>query len=74
MPDFKDLDEDARRGAQGLPWHPIPPTADGTIDQADRQQVAGVYPGVLAGAPSAPKGGLMLLSDHFNGGMYGKTN
>lgn len=61
--------EDKRRGAQGLPWEPRLPTADGTIDQADRQQVVGVYPGVLAGAAEAPKGGLMLLSNHFNGGM-----
>lgn len=64
--------EDKRRAAQSTPWDPVLPTADGTIDQADRQQVVGVYPGVLAG--SASKGGLMLLSDHFNGGMYGKTN
>lgn len=59
--------ESKRRAAQSVPWHPIPPTADGTIDQADRQQVVGVYPGVLAG--EASKGGLMLLSNHFNGGM-----
>jgi hypothetical protein len=62
-------DEDKRRAAQSTPWQPVLPTADGTIDQADRQQVAGVYPGVLAGEAAAPKGGLMLLSNHFNGGM-----
>ena len=36
--------EDKRRHAVGVKI----PKPDGDIDQADRQQVAGVYPGILA--------------------------
>ena len=33
--------------------HPIHPVADGAaFSQADRQQVQGVYPGILAGVPT----------------------
>ena len=32
-------------------WHPIIPVADGTTDQGDRQQLLGIYRGILAGAP-----------------------
>ena len=35
----------------GLPWRGLLPEPDGTIDQADRQQVALVYVGILAGEP-----------------------
>lgn len=35
----------------GMPWMVITPIADGTIDGADRQMVADVYPGIAAGAP-----------------------
>lgn len=37
-----------RAGAIGLHFMPQLPVGDGTIAQADRQQVVGVYPGVLA--------------------------
>ena len=44
---------DKRAGAiaAGRPWIVIAPIADGTIDQADRQQIVNVYPGILAGEP-----------------------
>jgi len=35
----------------GLPFGGLYPLADSTIDQADRQQSAYMYPGILAGAP-----------------------
>jgi hypothetical protein len=45
----------------GMPWMVITPIADGTIDGADRQMVADVYPGVTPGlpptAPSNPLAG-----------------
>lgn len=37
----------------GLPFIVITPLADGTISAADRQQMAHVYPGIAAGAPTA---------------------
>lgn len=36
----------------GMPWMVITPIADGTIDGADRQMVANVYPGVAVGVPT----------------------
>lgn len=33
----------------GMPWMVLTPIADGTISAADRQMVADVYPGILAG-------------------------
>lgn len=42
--------QDKRAGVQGLHIHPLHPVADGTITQADRQMVVGVYPGILAAA------------------------
>lgn len=42
-----------RRGAQGTFLLPVHPVADGAaLSQADRQQVQGVYPGILAGVPT----------------------
>lgn len=35
----------------GMPWMVLTPIADGTIDGADRQMVADVYPGIAAGEP-----------------------
>jgi len=35
----------------GIPWRGMLPLPDGAIDQADRQQTAFFYPGILAGAP-----------------------
>lgn len=35
----------------GIPFLVITPLADGTIDAADRQHIANVYPGILAGEP-----------------------
>ena len=35
----------------GLPWRGLYPIGDGTISQADRQQTAAFYAGVLAGGP-----------------------
>lgn len=54
MPDFKDLTREDRAGAisAGIPWMVITPLADATIDGADRQMVANVYPGIAAGLPS----------------------
>jgi hypothetical protein len=37
----------------GMPWMVITPIADGTISGADRQMVADVYPGILAGEAAA---------------------
>lgn len=34
-----------------LPWRGLLPAPDGTIDEYDRQQVAFVYAGILAGEP-----------------------
>jgi hypothetical protein len=48
------LDTREKRAAAimaGIPFIIITPLADGTIDAADRQQVAQVYPGILAGVP-----------------------
>lgn len=44
---------DKRAGAisAGIPWMVITPLADATIDGPDRQMVANVYPGILAGEP-----------------------
>ena len=36
----------------GIPFIVITPLADGTIDAADRQMMADVYPGIAAGAPT----------------------
>ncbi|MHA2064185.1 MAG: hypothetical protein ACXABY_07370 [Candidatus Thorarchaeota archaeon] len=47
-----------RAGAQGKHIHPLQPSGNGTIDQADRQMIVGVYPGVLAGG--APTGIVVL--------------
>lgn len=44
---------DERAGAQGTHWIPVYPLGDGSIGQADRQQSAGVYPGILAPSASA---------------------
>lgn len=41
-------------GIPGMPGWMTPPIPDGTIDAGDRQQIAGVYRGISAGAPSAP--------------------
>ena len=49
MPQFKDLTENDRRAAMSTFIFPIPPVADNSIGQADRQQVQGVYSNVLAG-------------------------
>jgi hypothetical protein len=43
----------------GMPWMVITPIADGTIDGADRQMVADVYPGIAAGAPVVVGGEVM---------------
>lgn len=46
-----------RRGAQGTFLLPVHPVADGAaLSQADRQQVQGVYPGILVGEPAPPTG------------------
>ena len=37
----------------GIPFIVIAPLADGTIDAADRQHIAHVYPGISAGLPVA---------------------
>jgi hypothetical protein len=39
-----------QRGAMGIPGVPIAPRPDGEIDRADRQQITGVYPGILTPA------------------------
>jgi hypothetical protein len=43
---------DKRAGAMGWAIMPQLPAADNDIGQADRQQVVGIYPGVLAGVPT----------------------
>lgn len=48
-----------------LPWLLNFPAADGTIDQADAQQVQGVYPGILAGEPVVVDGGTGLRDLNF---------
>lgn len=47
----QDIDPANQRGSAlsvGKPWMPVLPFATGTIDQADRQQVAACYSGILA--------------------------
>lgn len=47
-----DLDSrDKRSSSISLPWMIIFPLSDGTVDDPDRQQSAGDYAGISAGAP-----------------------
>jgi hypothetical protein len=51
------IDTRDRRAAAimaGIPFIVIAPLADGTIDAADRQHIAHVYPGIAAAGPVAP--------------------
>jgi len=65
MPQFDTLTEDDRRGAMGTLVMPIHPTADSAIAQADRQQVVGVYPNVLAGEAAITGGFWFYYHHHF---------
>ena len=50
------IDSETKRRAAiaaGIPFIVMMPVADGTIDAADRQMMADVYPGILAGPPRA---------------------
>lgn len=49
---------DERAGAilPGLPFRGLLPVADGSVAQADRQQVAFLYPGILATETVVPTG------------------
>lgn len=60
--------EDKRRSACCIaaPWKPMPPVANGTINQADRQHVAFCYRGISA--IGAPEGG---LNQFFSSGKWG---
>lgn len=52
-----DLDTRNKRAsaiAFDVRWGHIYPNPDGTISDADRQQIAYKYPGISAGAPPAP--------------------
>ena len=50
-----------------MDWMVNPPVPDGTLDEAaDRQQTAGSYPGILAGAPAASGG---TQASHFGTGL-----
>ena len=53
---------DKRGSAIGLGLVSVLPLADGSIDQADRQQVAHMYVGVLADAPVIVVPGSILVS------------
>ncbi len=44
-------DKRAAAISAGIPFIVITPLADGTIDAADRQMMANVYPGIAAGLP-----------------------
>ncbi len=47
------IDSETKRRAAisaGVPFIVLMPVSDGTIDQGDRQMMADVYPGILAGA------------------------
>ena len=51
------IDSEAKRkAAQGLPFAPTPPVADGEIDAADRAALTGVY---LPSEDEAPEGWLV---------------
>ena len=48
------IDTETKRRAAfsaGIPFIVMMPVADGTIGAADRQMLADVYPGILAGLP-----------------------
>jgi hypothetical protein len=48
------IDSETKRRAAfsaGIPFIVMMPVADGSIDSADRQMLADVYPGIAAGAP-----------------------
>ena len=53
---------DKRGSVIGLSLVSVLPLADGSIDQADRQQVAHMYIGVLADAPVIVVPGSILVS------------
>lgn len=52
MPGIDTREKRAGAISAGIPFIVISPIADASIDQADRQQIIDVYPGILAGAPS----------------------
>lgn len=54
-----------------VPWRGLLPLADGAIGQADRQQVALAYPGILAAGTLAQAGPFTLTISDV--GMYTLT-
>ena len=54
--------QDERAGAMGMFIIPLMPVPDGAaFSQADRQQIIGVYPGILAGPPASPTSRARLI-------------
>ena len=49
MPDLDTREKRASGVHVGVPWRGVLPLPDGTVSQADRQQVATFYAGILAG-------------------------
>ena len=67
--------QDERSGAMGtfiLPLHPDPDGLE--FSQADRQQVVGVYPGLLSGEATPDKAGLVKIvhTHHHEDVKYGR--
>ena len=57
------IDSETKRRAAfavGIPFIVMTPVADGSIDSADRQMLADVYPGIAAGAPVTPTGDVIF--------------
>lgn len=50
-----------------LPFLRLPPLPDGSIDQADRQTLTGMYGGILAGEAVAPPAAVELSSSDLQG-------
>ncbi len=59
-----DLDTREKRSSGihiGLPWRGMVPLPDGDISQADRQHLAFLYSGILAGAPVIPSRNVSII-------------